>query len=84
MGIKISVPKKSLKIDISSIKLYLKKLQSSISTITTIIGFVLLCTSLYYIVFDMSRHMNALETEATVSEINFNGKNYCSNYNGLF
>ena len=76
MGIKISVPKKGLKIDISSIKLYLKKLQSSISTITTIIGFVLLCTSLYYIVFDMSRHMNALETEATVSEINFNGKNY--------
>lgn len=76
MGIKISVPKKGLKIDISSIKLYLKKLQSSISKITTIIGFVLLCISLYYIVFDLSRNANALETEATVLEINFNGKNY--------
>lgn len=54
----------------------LQKLYKQIGIIGILIGFVLLCFSIYYIVYDINRNNNAVTTKARVKQVDFNGEQY--------
>jgi len=57
----------------------LQKLYKQIGIIGILIGFVLLCFSIYYIVYDINRNNNAVTTKARVKQVDFNGEQYVLN-----
>lgn len=72
MALKFSLPKNGISLS----KIDSKKLYSNLSTIALLVGFILLCISIYFIVFDVNRYNNSVETQAKVNQVDFNGTNY--------
>lgn len=72
MALKFSLPKKGVSLS----KIDLKKLYPKLIMLALIIGFILLCISIYFIVFDINRNNNSVTTKATVNQVDFNGSNY--------
>lgn len=72
MALKFSLPKKGISLS----KIDLKKLYPKLIMAALLIGFVLLCISIYFIVFDINRNNNSVSTKATVHQVDFNGSNY--------
>lgn len=76
MGISIKLPKKNPDQPKKSIKFDTKKLPQLILTIALVLGFILLCFSTYYLVYDINRNKNAIKTDATVKKVQFVGESY--------
>ena len=57
----------------------IQKLYKQIGIFGILIGFVLLCFSVYYIVYDINRNNNAVTTKARVKQVDFNGEQYVLN-----
>jgi hypothetical protein len=75
MAKKMSISFKKPNLD----KKTLQNIYRQAGVIGILIGFVLLCFSVYYIVYDVNRNNNAVTTKARVNQVDFNGSQYVLN-----